>query len=48
MYYLNRLSSKEIYSFFIPQKEEKLSRRLYYQKKINDNNLKWKNIYLII
>ena len=48
MYFLNRFSSKEIYSFLISQKEEKTSSRLYYQKKFNDCNLDWKNIYLLV
>ena len=33
MYFLNRLSSKEIYNFLIAQREEEISSRLYYQKK---------------
>ena len=48
MYFLNRFSSKEIYNFLISQKEEKTSSRLYYQKKFNDSNLDWKNIYLLV
>ena len=48
IYFLNRLSSKEIYHFLIAQKEEQTSSRLYYQKKFSNNNLDWKNIYLLI
>ena len=48
MYFPNRLSSKEIYNFTISQKEEKTSSRLYYWEKFNDNNLDWKNIYLLV
>ena len=48
MYFPNRLSSKEIYNFTISQKEEKTSSRLYYWEKSNDNNLDWKNIYLLV
>ena len=33
MYFLNRLSSKEIYNFLIAQREELTASRLYYQKK---------------
>ena len=33
MYFLNRLSSKEIYNFLIAQREEQIASRLYYQKK---------------
>ena len=43
MYYLNRLSSKEMYNFLVSQKEEKTSSRLYYL-----SNLDWKNIYLLV
>ena len=48
MYFLNKLSSKEIYNFFIAQKEEQTASRLYYQKKFSDSNLDWKNIYLLV
>ena len=48
MYFLNRLNSKEIYKFRISQKEEKTSAIMYYQKKFNDSNLDWKNIYLLV
>ena len=48
MYFLNRLSSKQIYNFFISQKEEKTSSKLCYQKKFNDSSLNWKNIYLLV
>ena len=48
MYFLNRLSSKEIDNFLTAQKEEQTSSRLYYQKKLNDSNLDWKNIYLLV
>ena len=48
IYFLNRLSSKEIYHFLIAQKEEQTSSRLYYQSKFSNNNLDWKNIYLLI
>ena len=48
LYFLNRLSSKEIYNFLIAQKEEQTSSKLYYQKKFNDSNLDWKNIYLLV
>ena len=43
MYYLNRLSSKEMYNFFVSLKGEKASSRLYYL-----SNLDWKNIYLLV
>ena len=46
MYFLNRLSSKDIYNFLISQKEETTSSRLFHQGKFNDNNHGWKNIYL--
>ena len=48
IYFLNRLSRKEIYNFLISQKEVKFSSRLYYQKKFNDSNLGRKNIYLLV
>ena len=48
MYFLNSLSSKEIYNFLIPQKKEKISSRLHYQKKFNHSNLEWKNICLLV
>ena len=48
MYFLNRLSSKEIDNFLISQKEKNTSSRLYYQKKFNDSNLAWKNIYYLV
>ena len=42
MYFLDRLSSKEIYNFLIVQKEEQTASRLYYQKKFSNSNLDWK------
>ena len=48
MYFLNRLSSKEIYNFLIAQKEEQTASRLYYQKKFSNTNLDWKKIYLLV
>ena len=48
MYFLNRLSSKEIYNFLIAQKEEQTSSRLYYQKKFRNSHLDWKNIDLLV
>ena len=48
MYFLNRLSSKEIYNFLITQKEEQTSSRLHYQKKFNDSNHDWKSIYSLV
>ena len=48
MYFLNRLSSKEIYNFLIAQKEEQISSGLSYQKKFSNSNLDWKNIYLLV
>ena len=48
MYFLNRLSSKEICNFLIVQKEEKTPSRLYYQKKFSNSNIDWKNIYLLV
>ena len=47
MYFLDRLSSKEIYNFLIAQKEE-TSSGLSYQKKFSNSNLDWKNIYLLV
>ena len=47
MYFLNRLSSKEIYNFLITLKEEQTSSRFYYQK-FSNSNLDWKNIYLLV
>ena len=47
-YFLNRLSSKEIYNFLIAQKEEQTASRLYYQKKFSNSNLDWKKIYLLV
>ena len=35
-------------AFFIPQKEETTSSRLYYQKKFNGNSLDWNNLYLSV
>ena len=46
--HLNRLSSKEIYSFLIAQKEEQTASRLFYQKKFSNSNLDCKNIYLLV
>ena len=40
-YFLNRLSSKEIYNFLIAQKEEQTASRLYYQQKFSSSNLDW-------
>ena len=48
MYFLNRLSTKEIYNFLIAQKEEQTASRLYYQKKFSNSNLDWKTIYLLV
>ena len=48
LYFLNRLSSKEIYTFLISQKEEKTWSGLPYQKKFNDGYLDWKNIDLLV
>ena len=48
MYFLNRLSSKDIYNFLIVQKEEQTASRLYYQKKFSNSNLDWKKIYLLV
>ena len=48
MYFLNRLSGKEVYSFLIAQKEEQTSSRLSYQKKYNNSKLDWKYIYLLV
>ena len=48
MYFLNRLSDKEIYNFLIAQKEKQTASRLYYQKKFSNSNLDWKNIYLLV
>ena len=48
MYFLNRLSSKDIYNFLIAQKEEQTASRLYYQKKFSNSNLDWKKIYLLV
>ena len=42
IYFLNSLSSKEIYNFLIVQKEEQTASRLYYQKKFSNSNLDWK------
>ena len=39
MYFLNRLSSKEIYNFLMAQKEEKTALRLYYQKKFSNSKI---------
>ena len=47
MYFLNRLSSKEIYNFLITLKEEQTSSRFYYQK-FSNSNLDWKNSYLLV
>ena len=47
MYFLNRLSGKEVYNFLIAQKEEQTSSRLSYQKKYNNSKLDWKYIYLL-
>ena len=46
MYFLNRLSSKEIYNFLITLKEEQTSSRFY--QKFSNSNLDWKNIYLLV
>ena len=52
MFFLNSLSSKEIYNFLIAQKEEQSSSRLYYQKRRSIailTSLKVsKNIYLLV
>ena len=48
MYFLNRLSGKEVYNFLIAQKEEQTSSRLSYQKKYNNSKLDWKYIYLLV
>ena len=47
-YFLNRLSSKEIYNFLIAQKEEQTASRLYYQQKFSSSNLDWNKIYLLV
>ena len=47
-YFLNRLSSKEIYNFLIAQKEEQTASKLNYQKKFSNSNLDWKKIYLLV
>ena len=47
MYFLNRLSSKEIYNFLIAQKEEQTASRLYYQKKFSNSNLDRKIMYAL-
>ena len=46
--FLKRLSSKEINTFLIFQKEEATSSELHYQKKFNESNLDWKRIYLLV
>ena len=46
--FLNRLSNKEIYNFLLPEKEGQTASRLHYQKKFSNNNLDWKNIYLLV
>ena len=48
MYFLNRLSGKEVYNFLIAQKEEQTSSRLSYQKKYNNSKLDWKYVYLLV
>ena len=48
MYFLNRLSGKEVYNFLIAQKEEQTSSRLSYQKKYNNSKIDWKYIYLLV
>ena len=48
MYFLNRLSGKEVYNFLIAQKEEQTSSRLSYQKKYNNSKLDRKYIYLLV
>ena len=48
IYFLNSLSSKEIYNFLIAQKEEQTTSRLYYQKKFSNSNLAWKKVYLLV
>ena len=48
IYFLNRLSSKKIYNFFISKKEEATSSGIHYQQKFNDSNLDWKKIYLLV
>ena len=45
MFFLNRFSSKEI---LITQKKKKNSTRQYFQKKFNDCNLDWKDMYLLL
>ena len=47
-YFLDRLSSKEIYNFLIAQKEEQTASRLYYQQKFSNSNLDWKKMYLLV
>ena len=46
MYFLNRLSSREIYNFLIAEREKQIASRLYYQKKFSNSNLDWKKVYL--
>ena len=48
MYFLNRLSSKEINNFPIAQKAEQTASRFYHQKKFSNSNLDWKKIYLLV
>ena len=48
MYFLNRLSSKEIYNFLIAQRKEQTLSRFYYQKKFSNSNVDWKKFYLLV
>ena len=45
MFFLNRFSGKKI---LIIQKKKKTSTRQYFQKKFNDCNIDWKNMYLLL
>ena len=48
MYFLNRSSSYEITFLLSLKKMKQLRWRLYYQETFNNNNLDWKNSFVLV
>ena len=47
IYWLNKLSSKEIYSILIESSDSEPSSQLYYRNVFQNSNLDWKTIYVL-
>ena len=47
IYFVNKLSSKKIYSILIESSDSKPSSQLYYKNVFQNSNLDWKTIYML-